>query len=147
MLLTNPDNEDPALSSEKYSFAYHQVEILHLQLTKPKKEKKNVLSRLFLSYPKNVAKYPISCLVDMNFWKYPAFQSMVRVVWRSCNPIFGFKGLICFWESAVFLLGCSYNIYPDLEVHGLHFNEKEKKNVLPSQMLPFHKWLTCNFSL
>ena len=101
----------------------------------------------FLSYPKDVAKYPISCLVDMNFWKYPAFQSMVRVVWRSCNPIFGFKGLICFWESAVFLLGCSYNIYPDLEVHGLHFNEKEKKNVLPSQMLPFHKWLTCNFSL
>lgn len=60
MLLTNPDNEDPALSSEKYSFAYHQVEILHLQLTKPKKKKKNVLSRLFLSYPKDVAKYPIS---------------------------------------------------------------------------------------
>lgn len=60
MLLTNPDNEDPALSSEKYSFAYHQVEILHLQLTKQKKKKKNVLSRLFLSYPKDVAKYPIS---------------------------------------------------------------------------------------
>lgn len=63
MLLTNPDNEDPALSSEKYSFAYHQVEILHLQLTKQKKKKKkkNVfLSRLFLCYQKDVAKYPIS---------------------------------------------------------------------------------------
>ena len=61
MLLTNPDNEGPALSSEKYSFAYHQVEILHLQLTKQKKEKeKFFLSRLFLCYPKDVAKYPIS---------------------------------------------------------------------------------------
>ena len=49
MLLTNPDNEDPALSSEKYSFAYHQVEILHLQLTKQKKKnkKKNVFYQGF----------------------------------------------------------------------------------------------------
>ena len=58
MLLTNPDNEDPALSSEKYSFAYHQVEILHLQLTKQKKKKEKCFIKAFLKLSKGCSKVP-----------------------------------------------------------------------------------------
>lgn len=58
MLLTNPDNEDPALSSEKYSFAYHQVEILHLQLTKQKKEKEKCFIKAFFKLFKGCSKVP-----------------------------------------------------------------------------------------
>ena len=60
MLLTNPDNEDPALSSEKYSFAYHQAEILHLQLTKQKKEKEKekCFIKAFFKLSKGCSKVP-----------------------------------------------------------------------------------------